>query len=219
MEEMKGVDISALTTDFGAAMTEVLWEAEDHCVVKRKITRHTVSRLLSEIALEENLPFHFEKGVTYHCISNGDIDSLSYMRFVIRQQKINYALLSTWSMAMPDVKEINSWLEKGIIKRCGFYVGENLKYPSNYPTYKMLIDTCKKFGGRVCLLNNHSKTAVFFGERFNVVIESSANINGNPRIEETIITMDTELALFYKKFWDEQISFDHDFDDVKPMEL
>ena len=141
------------------------------------------------------------------------------MRFVVRQQKIKYALLSTWAMALADVEEIRSWLEKGIVKRFDFYVGENLKYPANFPQYQLLIETCKKFGGRVCLLRNHSKTAIFFGERFDVVIESSANCNGNPRIEETVITMDTDLALFYKKFWDEQISFDHDFDDVKPMEL
>lgn len=218
-DELKGVDISELTTDFDQAMQEIVWESEDHVEVKTLITRHTVSRVLSEIALEQALPFHFEKGVSYHCISNGNIDSLSYMRFVVRQQKIKYALLSTWSMALTDVEEIRSWIEKGIVKRFDFYVGENLKYPANFPQYQLLIDTCKTFGGRVCLLRNHSKTAIFFGERFDVVIESSANVNGNPRIEETVITMDTELAKFYKNFWDKQKSFDHDFDEVKPAEI
>ena len=124
-------------------------------------------------------------------------------------------------MALTDVQEIRSWLEKGIINRFDFYVGENLKYPANFPQYQALIETCKKFGGRVCLLRNHSKTAVFFGERFDVVIESSANCNGNPRIEETVITMDRELALSYKKFWDEQVSLDkeNDFSDVEPYQL
>lgn len=217
--EFKGTDLSALTTDFDQAMKELVWDAEDHVEVKNLITRHTVSRILSEIALEKELPFHFEKGVTYHCISKGNIDSLSYMRFVVRQQKIKYALLSTWAMAVSDVQEIRSWLEKGIVKRFDFYVGENLKYPANFPQYNLMIETCKKYGGRVCLLRNHSKTAIFFGEKFDVVIESSANCNTNPRIEETVITMDTDLALFYKKFWDEQKSFDNDFDDVQPMEL
>ena len=217
--EYKGVDLNSLTTDFNQAMKELVWDAEDHVEIKSMITRHTVQRILSEIALEKELPFHFEQGVSYHCISKGNVDSLSYMRFVVRQQKIKYALLSTWAMGLDDVKEIRSWLEKGVVKRFDFYVGENLKYPTNFPQYELLIETCKIFGGRVCLCRNHSKTAIFFGERFDVVIESSANCNGNPRIEETVITVDTDLALFYKKFWDEQISIDYDFDDVKPMEL
>ena len=217
--EYKGVDLNSLTTDFNQAMKELVWDAEDHVEIKSMITRHTVQRILSEIALEKELPFHFEQGVSYHCISKGNVDSLSYMRFVVRQQKIKYALLSTWAMGLDDVKEIRSWLEKGVVKRFDFYVGENLKYPTNFPQYELLIETCKIFGGRVCLCRNHSKTAIFFGERFDVVIESSANCNGNPRIEETVITVDTDLALFCKKFWDEQISIDHDFDDVKPMEL
>lgn len=219
--EFKGADLTNLATDFNQAMVEMVWESKDHVEIKNMITRHTVSRILSEIALEKELPFHFEQGVSYHCISKGNIDSLSYMRFVVRQQKIKYALLSTWAMAMTDVKEIRGWLEKGIVKRFDFYVGENLKYPANFPQYQALIATCKKFGGRVCLLNNHSKVAIFFGERFDVVIESSANCNGNPRIEETVITMDSELALFYKKFWDEQVSLDkeNDFSDVEPYQL
>jgi len=202
--EFKGVDLTDLTTDFNQAMKTLVWDAEDHVEVKNLIKRHTVARILSEIALERELPFHFEQGVSYHCISKGNIDSLSYMRFVVRQQKIKYALLSTWAMALADVEEIRSWLEKGIVKRFDFYVGENLKYPANFPQYQLLIETCKTFGGRVCLLRNHSKTAIFFGERFDVVIESSANCNGNPRIEETVITVDTDLALFYKKLYSQR---------------
>ena len=219
--EFKGVDLTDLTTDFDQAMKELVWDAEDHVEVKTLITRHTVSRILSEIALEKELPFHFESGVSYHCISKGNIDSLSYMRFVVRQQKIKYALLSTWAMAIEDVKEIRSWIEKGIVGRFDFYVGENLKYPTSFPQYQLLIDTCKTFGGRVCLLRNHSKTAIFFGEKFDCVIESSANCNGNPRIEETVITMDTDLALFYKKFWDEQVSLDseNNFSEIEPYRL
>ena len=93
--EFKGADLSELTTDFNQAMKELVWDAEDHVEVKPMITLHTVSRILSEIALEKELPFHFEQGVSYHCISKGNIDSLSYIRFVVRQQKIKYALLST----------------------------------------------------------------------------------------------------------------------------
>ena len=50
-----------------------------------------------------------------------------------------------------------------------------------------------------------------FGERFDFVIESSANINTNPRCEQTTITIDTGLSYFYKNFFDEVNSFNEDF--------
>ncbi|MFP3153113.1 hypothetical protein LQZ18_01520 [Lachnospiraceae bacterium ZAX-1] len=51
------------------------------------------------------------------------------------------------------------------------------------------------------------------------MIESSANINTNPRTEQTVITLDTGLAKFYKDFYDGIISFERNFDDWKPYAL
>lgn len=186
--------------------------------VKQTINQHTKRRILSEIALEKELPWHFEKGVSYHCISFGDVDILTYMRVIVKQQKIKYALLSTWCMAQEDINEIRSWLEKGYIGRCDFYVGEIFKN-SYRPMYDSLIKLCKELSGRVAICRNHSKVIVLLGERFDAVIESSANVNTNPRIEQACITIDRELAHWYKNFYDGIISFERNFDDVKPMEI
>ena len=51
------------------------------------------------------------------------------------------------------------------------------------------------------------------------VIESSANVNTNPRTEQTCITIDTGLARFYKEFYDEINNFTKDFDNWKPYTL
>ena len=80
-------------------------------------------------------------------------------------------------------------------------------------------DLCKTLGGRVAICRNHSKIMVALGERFDCVVESSANVNCNPRIENTVITVDSELARWYKNFFDGLISFERNFDDVKPMEI
>jgi len=60
----------------------------------------------------------------------------------------------------------------------------------------------RRRGGRVAMFRNHAKIYCGFGERFDFVIESSANINTNPRTENTVITIDTGLAKFYKSFCD-----------------
>lgn len=184
--------------------------------VKKTINPHAMRRVLSELALEKELPWHFEQGVSYHCISFGDVDSLTYMRTIVKQQKIKYALVSTWCMASEDIAEIKSWIERGYIGRCDFYIGEIFK-ASYYKQYEELAALCKELGGRVCMARNHSKVMVLFGEKFSAVVESSANVNTNPRIENTVITVDSELARWYKEFFDRIISFERNFDDVKPM--
>ena len=184
--------------------------------VKETVNRHEIRRVLSELALEKELPWHFQKGVTYHCISFGDVDSLTYMRVIVKQQKIKYALISTWCMATEDINEIRNWIERGYIGRVDFYIGEIFK--SSYrPQYDLLIKFCKELGGRVCMFRNHSKIMVLIGEKFDAVIEGSANVNTNPRTEQCAITVDSDLALWYKNFFDGIISFERDFDDVKPM--
>lgn len=179
---------------------------------------HKTRRLTSELALNAVLPWHFEKGETWHCISQGDVDSLTYLRVIVKQQKIRYALLSTWCMAVTDIEEIASWVDAGYIDRIDFYVGEifTSRYASEFVVLK---DLCQRTGGRVALFRNHSKIMAGFGEKFDFVIESSANVNTNPRCEQATVTIDTGLARFYKDFFDGIKSYDHGFDDWTPMEV
>lgn len=185
--------------------------------VKKTINRHRMRRILSEANLEKQLPWHFNAGETYHCISWGDVDSLTYMRSIVKQQRIKYALISTWCMAMEDVNEIDEWLSRGYAERVDLYCGEIFR--GTYAAeYEAAVELEKKHGGRLCIFRNHSKVMVLIGERFDAVIESSANVNTNPRTEQTVITIDSELAKWYKDIFDGIISFDRTFDDVKPYE-
>ncbi len=162
-------------------------------------------RAASELALDKKLDWHFEKGYEYHCISQGDIDSLSYLRFILKQEKLNYCFLSTWVMAAADVEEIDDWLRKGYIKKIDIFVGEIFR---NNIVYGQLEKVLRRHNcGRIKVFRNHSKVMVGYGERFDFVIESSANINTNPRTEQTAIFISTELADFYKEYFDGIIPF------------
>lgn len=85
--------------------------------------------------------------------------------------------------------------------------------------YKYLKENCVRNGGRICVFRNHSKVIAGFGERFDFAIASSANVNTNPRCENTTITVNTEVAKFYKDFFDGVNSFTKDFKGWKPYEL
>ena len=85
--------------------------------VKKTINRHKMRRILSEANLEKELPWHFSEGDTFHCLSWGDVDSLTYFRAVVKQQHIKYALISTWCMAMEDLREMDDWISRGYVDR------------------------------------------------------------------------------------------------------
>lgn len=185
--------------------------------VKKTMTSHQARRINSELALEKSLPWHFEPGAAYHCVSFGDVDSLTYLRVIVKQQRIRYVILSTWCMALTDIKEIESWIEKGYIQRVDFFCGEIFRgtYNAEYEAVKSL---CRKHGCKLSIFRNHSKIMVVYGERFNAVIESSANVNTNPRTEQTCITLDDGLCDFYLDFFNGIISFEREFDNIPKWE-
>lgn len=181
--------------------------------------RYVERRIKSELALEETLPWHFEPGTAYHCFSFGDVAALTYLRVILKQQRVEYALLSTWCMAATDVEEIAKWIHHGDLGRIDFYVGEIFQ-ASYAPIYLMLSELVKEFGGRVAIFRNHSKVIAGFGESFDFAIEGSANVNTNPRSECAVITVDSPLARFYKEeIFDNIQSFNKDFDGWEPYKL
>lgn len=174
-------------------------------------------RLLSEAALDEALPWHLQDGHAYHCISSGDVDSLTYLRHIAKDQHLRYVMLSTWCMAKADAEEMLKWVERGDVDRFDYYVGEIFK-----DGYRGCIDVldqiCEKCGGRVARFRNHAKLVCFFGDRYSGTIESSANVDTNPRTEQTCVTVDRGLAEFYLDYFDKINDFDGRYRDWTPWE-
>lgn len=164
-------------------------------------------KAFSETQLLDVLGFDFKDGESYHCITAGDVDSLSYLKCVLRQQDLDYCLLSTWCMAGDDVLQIEEWLQAGKIKRLDAYLGEI--FPGSYKMeYARLVEVFEKYKcGRIAIFKNHSKIYAGIGDKFAFGIETSANINTNPRTENGCLTIGKEIFEFYKSYFDGIISF------------
>jgi hypothetical protein len=110
-------------------------------------------------------------------------------------------------MALADVECMNDMIENGKIKILNGNVGEIFKgsYPDVYPAITSVV---KKTGGYFKVFRNHSKIYIARGSKYDFVIESSANINTNPRAENTTLTISKELADFYDNYFRNIISFD-----------
>ncbi len=167
-------------------------------------TKTIYRRAFSETQLLDILPETFENGDCYHCLTAGDVDALSYLKVVLRKQSLDYLLFSTWCMAADDVLQIEEWIKSGKLKTVDAYVGEI--FPGTYKLeYKKLKEIIT---GRVCVFKNHSKIFAGKGDKFAFGIQTSANINTNPRTENGCITIGEEIFNFYKDYFDGIVSFE-----------
>lgn len=170
---------------------------------------HQKLRLLSEKALTEVLDWHLEEGVAYHFASFGDVDMLTYLRHIARDQRLEYVAIASWAIAQVDAEELDRWVARGIVGRIDYVVGDVFRTHLRYRSIKTTLErTTARCGGRVLTCRTHMKAIAIFGKEYDCVIESSANVETNPRAEQTCITVDAGLAQFYKEWFDNLPNFD-----------
>ena len=174
--------------------------------------RYEYRRAFSEVRMLEAMKYvQLQDGCTYNFITAGDVDSLSFLKVVLNQHNLDYMLCSTWCMAAEDILQIQQWHEAGRIKKFDMYMGEI--FPGSYEIEWNMV---KKFYaehpdvGRVAVFKNHSK--IYAGcnvaDGFYFGIQTSANINTNPRTEQGSITVDKGIFDFYKDYFDGINSFE-----------
>lgn len=169
----------------------------------KRHTRHQMRRAKAEATLGEILPARFVEGESWHVISHGDIDALSYLRHaLLGVTHFDFVLLSTWCIAAEDITELQTWVDTGRIDELTLAVGEI--FPSQYgDEYEQACKMADTYGVRLIVAKNHSKVILASHETdaYHLVMEGSANVNTNPRIEQTSIHASAELLSFYKDFF------------------
>lgn len=169
----------------------------------KSANRHHMRRANAEATLAEILPARFADGESWHVASRGDIDSLSYLRHVLAGvSHLDHVLMSTWCIAKNDLTEIGNWLDSGRIEQFDLYAGEI--FPGSYgDEYEQMLNLCDAYGARLVVAKNHSKVtlACNTADAYYITIESSANVNTNPRIEQSAIHCGKDLHAFYLEFF------------------
>lgn len=161
---------------------------------------------LIRVAREQNLRKIFpalEEGHSYHFISSGDIDAMSYLTMIIeRHGPIAELYASTWTMSRQDVELLDHYLQDALIRNITFFTGE---YFASRETsvYASLVEVIARHGGRLKLFKNHCKLLCCrtAKDRF-FTVEGSANFTTNPRSEQTTLTPGRELFDFYQTWFE-----------------
>lgn len=180
--------------------------------------RHAMRRARSEAELAELLPAVIADGDSWHVASHGNIDALSYLRHLLNGvSHFDYVGMSTWCIARQDLSEISTWLDAGRIGEYSLFAGEIFR--SQYgDEYEMVLRMMEDYGVRFLMAKNHSKVTLALNEQqgYAVVVESSANVNTNPRIEQACVTRSRELLEFYREFFEGLRSIDADTVHLNP---
>lgn len=195
-----GFDQVQIAAIRAARLSEV--EATGRARAMKKAHKLHVRRAKSEAVLADILPATIADGESWHVISHGDIDSLSYLAHLLRGVEcFDFVAISTWCMGSADLDQIEGWIEAGRIDTLALYVGEI--FPSQYgDEYARAVELAERYGFRLIVARNHSKIMLAAGGGQALVIESSANVNTNPRIEQTAIHHSRALFDFYLEFFD-----------------
>lgn len=176
--------------------------ATERARATKSSNRHHMRRANAEATLATILPLKIEPGDSWHVMSRGDIDSLSYLRHILAGvSHLDHVLMSTWCIARNDLTEIAGWLESGKIDKFELYAGEI--FPGSYgDEYEQFAKMCEAYEGcRLVIAKNHSKITLCKVDDYAIVVESSANVNTNPRIEQSTLHNNAELHAFYLDFF------------------
>lgn len=191
---------SASEDDADACDTDASQEPKALALTSKYLYRRAYGESkLFEILGTEPLKY----GTATHVLTSGDIDALSFLKYILQHQKLDWCIMSTWCMATQDILQIRQWIEQGKLKRFDTYVGEKVANSDRLQWMQLNnLYSDHPEVGRLVAFRNHSKVFAGEGAKFPFVVTSSANVNTNPRLEQAVITIDRDLAYFYKDFYD-----------------
>ena len=138
-------------------------------------------------------------GKSYHIITGGAIDLICHLYWLLRHwPHMKKVLISAWAISGRDILFLEKLLKEGQIDRVELLVGDI--FPTKYKMeWKKLMEIYDSGGiSAVYKSTIHSKSLLMEADDgTKLVIESSANCNMNPRVEQSCVTVSEKLYDFY----------------------
>ena len=166
--------------------------------------KYAYRRAFSEMELLDAFDgVNFEPGQCWVCLTRGDVDLISYLKIVARQQRITSLGLSTWNANLQDFETLATMKRNGKIGSITAVLGIINKYGSenrhNVTEYRRILGDWDDVTVKVA--KTHIKAFWGSGEKFPFVITGSANLNTNVNMEAVCILIDDGARNFYDEFF------------------
>lgn len=138
-------------------------------------------------------------GKSYHILSGGHVDLLAHLQWImLHWPKLRRVFLSAWAISSADILLCGRYLQEGTVGVIELLLGD--VFPAKYKMeWKKLMELYE--AGKITDIYTssvHSKVMLIEAvDGTKIVIESSANCNMNPRIEQSCVTVSPDLFNFY----------------------
>ena len=152
--------------------------------------------------LEKELPRLPGEDVVYKLVSDGGFSSISFVKYIADRAKIQNFYASSFRIGRKELQIIEMLHRLERIDMCHFAVGTLMSNDSvavkKYKYYDNFKLVCETNGWEYITVNNHSKLLLFDTEAGKYVVETSSNLNENPKIEQFSFEKSDELFDFYR---------------------
>lgn len=143
----------------------------------------------------------------YKLISfSGGFASISFIKAVADFEVIEELTASTLRIGEKQFKYLSKLNQNGGLKSARFFIGslmaEDEKKNEKYNYYGKFNAVCDQNGWKRITVNNHSKIILMRTKENYYVLETSSNLNENPKIEQYSFENSKELYDFYYGFFD-----------------
>ena len=166
-------------------------------ICRKKKKRFNIVRGVREIdGLIDTLP---DDDKCFKFLSFGGFSSASFIGYIANKIKINKLYVSTFRVGKKEIQFLHYLHNEGLLDYAEFVIFSLAKESDTHNYYKTLDDICRKNGWSIKILKNHSKVLLFETKKGKYVLETSSNLNENPKIEQFSFEKDCELFDFYKK--------------------
>lgn len=171
---------------------------------KAKTKQKMTFNILKSVRDLEKLITELPKEDCYKFISSaGGFSSISFIKFVGKRVKINNLFIATLCVGLKEIAELDKMKSRGQLVNARFVVGKIMQSYTKSSTrarlYTGFADVCQKNGWGISVVNNHSKIILMDTDEGKFVLETSSNLNENPKIEQFSFEKDDELFDFYYK--------------------
>jgi hypothetical protein len=144
-----------------------------------------------------------DDGTSYRMLSvEGGFCSLSLILWVASKVKINELTVSSLRIGEKHIKRLDELYRNGRLGKARFIVAQMIgEMRSERKSTAVLMDITFHNGWQLKHLNNHSKILLMDTDQGKYVVETSSNLNQNPKIEQYTMERSSELYDWYYGFF------------------
>lgn len=153
---------------------------------------------------------------------SGGFSSIAIIKWIAdREGGVDEMFVSTFRIGKKHMEVLDNLYDDEKLRTVHLFTSETQKkvdckmvYKGNeYNYFDYICEICNRNGWRITCCGNHSKILLLRTKQNYYVIETSSNLNENPKMEQFSFENDKELFDFYKSIFEEIEKMDGGEDD------